>query len=68
MPDITEWSYKVEPWDPAVAGTEASSVLSLETFLKASGVEGWELAGAISTGDGALLIFKRPRLQTHRVT
>ena len=62
MADITEWSYKVKPWDPAVAGTEPSSVLSLETFLKANGVEGWELAGAISTGAGALLIFKRPSL------
>ena len=39
---------------------ELSSVLSLETILESHGVEGWELAGAISIREGALLIFKRP--------
>ncbi len=58
--DTPEWSYKVEQWDPVAAEHEVSSVLSLETILTAQGVEGWELAGAISTGDGALLVFKRP--------
>ncbi len=59
MTDTPEWSYKVEPWDPVVAGTDVSSVLSLETVLQSKGVDGWELAGAISSEEGALLIFKR---------
>jgi hypothetical protein len=60
--DSQAWSYKVEEWDPVAAEHELSSVLRLETILESHGVEGWELAGAISSEEGALLIFKRPGL------
>ncbi len=60
MVDSQAWSYKVEEWDPVAAEHELSSVLRLETILETQGVEGWELAGAISSQEGALLIFKRP--------
>jgi hypothetical protein len=58
--DSQAWSYRVEEWDPVAAEHELSSVLRLETILESHGIEGWELAGAISSEVGALLIFKRP--------
>ncbi len=60
MAESQEWSYKVEEWDPVATEHELSSVLRLETILESQGTEGWELAGAISSEEGALLIFKRP--------